>query len=160
MTLYGDGLGAWVHALFKIFFYYPFDREYDLALVGLQTEHDCWEDWYDRSDREICVPECRDDCEHGQGEVCAKPMIITEDNQWAEEDGDNDYRCQYWSDCNVYRKSRGADSDSETVEGEWKYWECQYTDAPYAREYSNLWGESGDTGGTMPSLGSALSWWD
>jgi len=126
MTLYGDGLGEWLHAMFKIFMYYPFDRAYDAALTGMKTEHDCWEDWDDRSDQEICVPGCRDDCAYHRGDdsTCAIPMIISIDNQYASEDGDNDYRCIDWSSCNVFRKNTGADSDSETVEGEFKFWEC------------------------------------
>lgn len=38
-TLQSDGLGAALHALFKIMIYYPFDRYFDVTYSQMQNEH-------------------------------------------------------------------------------------------------------------------------
>lgn len=77
MWMESDGLGQLLHAMFKIFVYYPFDREFHQTYIGLSTEHTCADNKEDYSDPLRCDPTCRDDC----GELrCGKKMLITEAN--------------------------------------------------------------------------------
>merc|ERR1712072_1667541 len=120
--MWGEGLGAALHALFKVFYYYPFHLEYDVLVEGLETEHDCWKDRLERvrvndlrvagsidpplATEELCEPGCRDDCINLDStfvdRICAKPMRYKEGDTWADEDGDEPHTCVVVSDCNVF----------------------------------------------------------
>jgi len=88
-----EGLGALMHALFKVMIYYPFDREYNTVYTQLVNEHDCRENHEDYSDSNYCDPACRDDCKWKKSGVCAKPMIITETGGFAVHHPDIQDRC-------------------------------------------------------------------
>ena len=61
-----EGLGNLLHALFKIFVYYPFDRQFHKMYTELDTEHDCFDDVEDYTEELSefeCNPGCRDQCD-------------------------------------------------------------------------------------------------
>ena len=74
-----EGLGNLLHALFKIFIYYPFDREFHKMYTQLDNEHNCWDEWEDYSEDDYCDPACRDVCgfPNNGNKVCGVRHIIT-----------------------------------------------------------------------------------
>lgn len=135
-----EGLGPLIHALFKIFIYYPFDREYNMVYTQLVNEHDCKENFDEYSDDTQCDPACRDDCKWGGSgsKVCGTPMLITEASGFAVPHPNSDLFPTCTRDCNVMTEYE--DSDGERVPDTWQFWECQYNEVPYLREYEDVWG--------------------